>query len=416
MTNVLDFTNVLSYINPAFKCLLFDNHRIIICVGGAGSGKSVFAAQRVVIRCLKRKHRYMVVRKVQRSLRDSCVSEIINVLNDFGLHDYYEHNKSDNRIVFPHNGSEIIFEGLDDVSKKKSIFGITSIWIEEATELTLEEFRQLNLRMRGGTRSINKNIIMTLNPINQNHWIYKDFIEGQRYKSYVVHKSTYKDNVFLKDSNYVEELENLKNLNYALYQIYTLAEWAQPTGLVFDANKIFSNLKSPPDDNSADDIFYGIDFGYNNPTAIIKVIKKDQEFYLQEILYKSKLTNNDVIDFLKQNKDMFKNKIIVADCAEPDRIKEIDKAGFNIKAAKKGQNSVLYGINLLKSKNFYTNSHNTNLNKELSTYSWKLDNDGNPLEEPVDTNDHAIDAIRYAIHYHESNKGEKQVSKTRFRY
>ena len=159
------------------------------------------------------------------------------------------------------------------------------------------------------------------------------------------------------------------------------------------------------------DIFYGIDFGFNNPTALVQVTVYDGKFYVKEILYQSGLTNNALIEKLKILLKDFEDKTIYADAAEPNRIAEIELAGFNIRPAQK---NVLNGIMSVKSDNFFVTKSSANLIKELQTYSWKSDNNGNILEEPIKFNDHLVDAMRYAIYTYKNELGQSSVADINF--
>jgi phage terminase large subunit len=210
-------------INAHFFPLLSDESRYEIIFGGAGSGKSHFTAQKIILRCLdakQGKHRILVCRKVHRTIKESVFQNILSIIIELGLVGKVRANYSDLSFTFP-TGSKIIMVGLDDVVKLKSIAGITSIWIEEATELEKYDFDQLDLRLRGETSSY-KQIILTLNPIDENHWIKQTLIDTTD-KAFV-HHSTFIDNVFI-DEEYKKMLEERVALDENLYRIYVKGEW-----------------------------------------------------------------------------------------------------------------------------------------------------------------------------------------------
>jgi phage terminase large subunit len=298
-------------------------------------------------------------------------------------------------ITFPELRSQILFLGIDDPEKLKSISGITSIWVEEATELSSDDWTQVDLRLRGKTKNY-KQIILTFNPVSANHWIKKRFFDSQ-IKSKIV-QSTYKDNRFI-DSEYKQVLEHLKDEDEEYYKIYARGEWGT------HGNFIYSNwtiLKDVPD---MDEIIYGLDFGYNNPSACLKIGIKDGEYYIFDEIYRTHLTNSDLIELLKP----FAGKgTIYADSAEPNRIEEIQRAGFNIFPADK---DVKDGIDFVKRQKLLVDPKCANTLKEIEGYKWKQDKDGNSLDEPVKFADHAMDAMRYAIYTHSKGANSEIVLK-----
>ena len=235
--------------NKAFYPLLEDEHRYLILHGGAGSGKSVFAVQRYIYKILTRKQfNLLVVRNTGKTNRDSTYALFRQILIKWKLYNYFKINESDLRIKCNINGNEIIFAGLDDVEKLKSVTfskgELTDIWVEEATEIQESDFNQLDVRLRGkGTK---KQIVLTFNPIDINHWIKKRFIDRKDDNVLVMH-STYKDNDFL-DEDYKRLLESYKDTDPYYYDVYCLGNWGVLGKCVFDANKLQqrrTELKEP---------------------------------------------------------------------------------------------------------------------------------------------------------------------------
>lgn len=229
---------------PTFIPLFFDKHRYLVLKGGGGSGKSVFAARKVVERAVSEPgHRFLVVRKVGNTLRNSCFEGICSTISQFYPDSGAKINLSDMRITFP-NGSDIIFKGLDNSEKLKSIYEVTDIWIEEATELTESDFNQLDIRMRGKSKWYSQ-IIITFNPISILHWIKRRFFDVddfQKKTNIRTHESTYLDNPHLPAASRTV-LENYKDEDPYYYQVYCLGEWGVTGKTVFPAQILAERLR-----------------------------------------------------------------------------------------------------------------------------------------------------------------------------
>lgn len=231
--------------NEAFLPLYFDKHRFLVLKGGGGSGKSIFAGDKLLERATTEEgHRFLVCRKVGKTIRESCFNQLVGQLRAMNPNIGYKINRGDMRITFE-NGNEIIFSGLDDVEKLKSIYNITGIWIEEASELKESDFNQLNIRLRGKTKNY-KQIIITFNPISITHWLKRRFFDctdlpEKERKKIRTHESTYKDNRFL-DKEAVEVLEAFKYTDEYYYQVYCLGIWGVTGKSVFDSKALTERL------------------------------------------------------------------------------------------------------------------------------------------------------------------------------
>lgn len=381
-------------INTAYFDIINNRSRIVHLYGGAGSGKSVFAAQKLVVRMLSEiGHKILLVRKVARTIRASQYSLLKSLIQNSGANSYFSFKDVEMTITCLLNGNEFITAGMDDREKIKSIHGVTAIWIEEATELERKDFTQINLRLRGNTKNY-KQIILTYNPVNANHWLNKINMQNS-----VRLKTTYKDNKFI-DEEYKKVLEDLKFEDEEYYNIYTLGEWGTLKNIIFKPFEISGDF--PPE---FDEIIYGLDFGFNNKTALVEIGIRDNIFYLNELIYESRLTNADLISRMKELGIKY-NNYIYCDSSEPNRIEEIRRAGFNSHPAEK---SVKDGIDFLKRCKIFSKADNAGINAEVLSYSYKQDKDGNVLDEPVKFNDHGMDAVRYAIYSHSKNARTFQV-------
>lgn len=225
--------------NETFLPLFFDEHRYLVLRGGGGSGKSVFAGRKVWERVSSEAgHRWLVCRKVAKTLRDSCFAQLVRQGYDYYAGSGIKVNKSDMRITLG-NGSEIIFAGLDDVEKLKSIYDITGIWIEEASELEEGDFNQLDIRLRTDFPHYLQ-MILSFNPISITHWLKKRFFDNKDERA-TVHNSTYKDNRFLPEEN-IKTLEGFKDTDEYYYMVYCLNQWGVTGKTVFDGKSVSRRL------------------------------------------------------------------------------------------------------------------------------------------------------------------------------
>lgn len=240
--------------NAHFIPLLFDEHRYLVMKGGGGSGKSIFAGRKVLERVTTEPgHRFLVCRKVARTLRDSCFAQLRDQIGS-----YYQDcgavvHKGDMWIGFP-NGSEILFAGLDDVEKLKSIYNVTGIWIEEASELLEGDFNQLDIRLRTETKYY-KQIILSFNPISVTHWLKKRFFDfdiknpearAEAIAKTRVHESVYKDNRFLPEESR-RTLEAFRYTDEYYYMVYCLGQWGVTGRTVFDGKALAARLEQLPE-------------------------------------------------------------------------------------------------------------------------------------------------------------------------
>lgn len=229
--------------NPLFYPYLRDDvHRYLVFYGGAGSGKSVFTVQRFLYRLLTRPLcNVLVVRAVAATNRDSTYALFRQTISRWGLEALFSWKESDLRITCV-NGNSVIFKGLDDTEKLKSVTfpkgELTDVWIEEASEVREEDFNQLDVRLRG--KGSHKQIVLTFNPVSVLHWLKRRFFDREDPRAAVV-KSTYKDNLFL-DEDYKRTLESYRETDPYYYSVYCLGEWGVLGQTIFDARKVNQRL------------------------------------------------------------------------------------------------------------------------------------------------------------------------------
>lgn len=314
------------------------------------------------------------------------------MLSDWGWRDECTINRGNLEIEFHPTQGRLIFLGLDDVEKLKSITGITGVWVEEATELVEQDFHQVNMRLRGKTRYY-KQIMLSFNPISAEHWLKRRFFDADQKGRTRTVFTTYRDNRFL-DEEYRQELEGLRDVDLQLWRIYARGLWGVLKGLIY---KPWPVLQEWP--RAFESTFYGLDWGFNDPMALIRVDKRDGAYYVTELFYETGRTTADLIAELP-GLDVSLTDPIYCDSAEPDRIEELCRAGYNAIPAHKAQGTVKAGISMLQAAKIFSRPQNANLAREAATYKWREDKNGKLLEEPTDINNHLLDALRYAIFTH----------------
>lgn len=370
--------------------------RTIVLYGGAGSGKSRFGVQRTVLKAMRYSNRkVLVIRKVTSTIRDSIFAEFKGVLSQYKILPYCKVTETNFTITLP-NGSTFIFKGMDDPEKIKSISGIDDIVIEEATELTLDDFSQLNLRLR--SRKPYNQILLMYNPVSKANWVYKTFHEGQPPESTIVVHTTYKDNKFLPQS-YIDNLTDMMNVNPVYYRIYALGEFASLGKTVFDNWRVedFNYWDLIKQGHKA---YFGLDFGYtNDPTAFICSIvdTSNKRIYVFDEHYEQGMVNSEIASMIC-NKGYGKD-VITADSSEPKSIEELKRSGLRrVKSARKGKDSVVHGIQFIKQFEIIVHPRCKMFKMELENYTWQKDKATNEyLNKPIDEFNHLLDAFRYSL-------------------
>ena len=395
---------------PKFYPMLFDySNRWEVYMGSAGSAKSYFITQKLIIRACNEKIKILVCRRTGTTIRNTCFSLFKDILTKWKLYpEYVKIRESDFNIKFP-NGSEIIFIGLDEETKLLSLNNIGAIFIEEAFEVPKPIVEQLNLRLRGTTP--NQQIIMAFNPISKNHWLY-DFCEVNPPTSFIFNHSTYKDNPFL-NKEYVHELEELYKRNPAKARIFCDGEWGVDSeGLVLTNWRVED---FDPMELSARGLEHraGMDLGWIDKSAIIDTLydKENHIIYVFNEFYKSGCQLSELASALKEM-NLIKSKVYV-DAAEPRSIQFFKGEGINAEGCAKGKDSVKAGLMFLqdnliivhpKCKNFITELENFSYIKSKQTGEW--------TENTTHEWSHAIDACRYAYSDIYTNKKLKTLNKS----
>lgn len=382
-----------SLFSPTLFPLLLDySNRFEVYKGSAGSGKSYFITQKIIVRCINEKIKVLVCRRYGTTIRNTCFALFKEVLTKWKLIPFVKIRETDFNIKFP-NGSEIIFMGLDEETKLLSLTNIGTIFIEEVYEVPKSIVEQLNLRMRG--TNPNQQIIMAFNPISKNHWLY-DFCEVNPPQSFYFSQTTYKDNSFLS-KEYVSTLEELYVRNPAKARIYCDGDW----GINVD-NLVFHNWRVEEFDvltlaASGLEHRAGADFGYVDPTTVIDSLYDagNKRIYVFNEFYKRGCQLDEVAAAMNQM-DLHKVKIFM-DSAEPRSIDFFRRQGFNAVPCIKGQNSVKARISFLQNQEIIISPACQNLITELENFSYLLDKKTEQLtEDTTHEFSHAIDGLGYA--------------------
>ena len=360
--------------NVVFEHLDESDKKIVAEQGGTRSGKTYNILMWIIFRYSINHtgETITIVRKTFPSVRATVMRDFFDILKKYELYSEDNHSKSANEYIL--NDNLVEFISLDQPQKirgrKRDL-----LFINEANELTYEDWQQLVFRTSG-------RIVLDFNPSDEYSWIYDKVQTREDCDFYI---TTYKDNPFL-DSAIVEEIERLKETDETYWQIYGLGQRGISKATIFQ----FQESDIPED---AEFLSAGLDFGYNDPTTYVEVYRRDNSLYAKELLYRSGMTGHDIAKYLKS---IELKGIIYADSARPEIIEELRRMGLPIRPTKKGANSVHAGIDVLKRHKL--NVIGDNFVQEMRNYKWVEDRSGKLTNIPQDGNDHLIDAFRYATY------------------
>jgi len=348
--------------------------RFIVNEGGSRSSKTYSLCQLVIVYCLQNKGKVVsIIRKTFPALRATVLRDFTEILKDLGIYSLEAHNKTEQIYTFP-NGSMVEFFSVDDEQKirgrKRDI-----AWCNEANELYFDDFTQLNMRTE-------HKLIFDYNPSDNSSWLYELPPDDT-----VLIRSTYKDNPFLPQS-IRNQIEDLKRTDEALYQIYALGQKAVSKSNIY-SNWTFMTHR-PARFTS---YVYGLDFGYNHPTALMRVYWHERDIFIEPVIYESYLTTTMLIEKMGQL-NIEKEVTILADYARPEIIAEMVNSGYDVINANK---VVKKGIDYVKTFGVYC-KENKEIKREYDNYKWKKIGD-HITDEPVKLFDDAMDAVRYAVTY-----------------
>lgn len=376
--------------SPKFFPYLEDyRNRREVYMGSAGSAKSYFITQKLILKGLKSPRRILITRRYGTTIRHSAFSLFLEILKKWKIADLCHIAQSDMRINFP-NGTQLIFLGLDNEEKLLSLSSITDIFIEEAFEITRDIYEQLELRMRA--KVDDSQIFLAFNPISKKNWLY-DYVTNPPESLLYIH-STYKDNPFLPQA-YIDTIEQMEERNPSKFRIFGLGEWGvDPEGQVYTNYKImeFDVLNMPSYEKR-----YGMDLGYVDPTTIVSTMydKANGIIYIYDEYYKKGKELDEIAQDI-HNKGLSRVKIH-CDSAEPRTIKFFQTRGLRVTPAKKGAGSVESGIAFLQNNQIIVHPSCKNVINELENYVYLKDKKtGEYIEKTEHAYSHTLDALRYA--------------------
>lgn len=386
--------------NHYVKALSQVRVRIPMVMGGAGAGKSVAVAQILLHRVMLEGQSGIALRKKETDVRKSVFPLLRGLINRWNLVNYWRINKQRMHFEFLPNGAEIYCSGASDTESLKSITPTDSVlnwaWLEEANQFTISDFREIQRRVRGYSK-YPKQFWMTFNPVSKYNWLKTELIDKEE-TGIEVFKFTYKDNKFLSSDD-VEILESLAVSSPNDYRVYALGEWGEPSaGLVFPHYESITERVWEALPKDCDTIF-GIDWGYNAPTAVAEYrilrdannLKAMPKVFARQVLYRAGLLTDEVARVVKP---LAQGRYVYCDSAEPDRIQQLREAGILAKAWEK---DVLSSIDFCKRLPLYV--WGKDFEHELQSYRWVEGTD------KVDTNtpNHLIDTLRGAVWTHIKN-------------
>ena len=380
-----------SLFNDAYFPYLFDySHRYEVYYRGARSGKSVFITQKILCKACTSKRKVLIIRKYATTLKDSVFQLFIDQLKKWKIYKFCKVNMSTYTITLP-NESVLLFKGLDDPEKIKSITDITDIWTEECSELSRDEFTQLDLRLR--SQAGNLQIFVSFNPVSKQNFVYqKWFVNGTPANTLILH-TTYKDNKFLP-KEYIEALLEKQKSNPTYYKIYALGEFCTLDKLVYYNWKVedfdHTQIKGK--------LLVGLDFGYtNDPTALVASVMTDKKIYIFKEWVDTNKTNPQIAQVIKSLG--FQKSTIICDSAEPKSIQELRQNGiYAARESTKGPDSIIHGIQRLWEYEIIVHPSCTETITEFENYAWQKDKTtGEYINKPIDMFNHCMDALRYSL-------------------
>nr|DAS52400.1 MAG TPA: terminase large subunit [Caudoviricetes sp.] len=377
--------------------------RYKVVKGSRASKKSSTQSLKVIMEIMENPCvNWLVVRKTERTLRDSCFAQLKWAMRQLKVERYFKCSVSPLEITYIPTGQKILFRGLDDPLKVTSITvevgALCRLWVEEAYEIMSEDaFNRLDESIRGQLpQGMYHQVVLTFNPWSDRHWLKKRFFDEPS-ENVLALTTNYMCNEFLGESD-LALFEEMKK-NPKRYKVAGLGEWGVVDGLVYE------NWKEQ--DFSIDEVrklpgvkaIFGLDFGYTtDPTALFcgVVDAAERRLYVFDELYERALTNRAIAERVQRLG--YAKEAIIADCAEPKSITELREFGLTrARASKKGADSILNGVQRIQDYEIIVHPRCVNFLTEISQYQWEKDRFGKYTGKPEDDNNHLMDAMRYAF-------------------
>ena len=372
-----------------FKAVWNNDKRIMCCRGGARSSKTYS-----ILTCIaywlvsgffgKNHHpkgKFSIVRETLPSLRATALKDFIEILHAMDMYNQMDYRKT--LLEFHYQGREVDFFSSDDINSAK-LRGRQQLatFINEANTISYEAFNQLEMRTE-------QFLILDLNPASMESWV-KNHIEGVLFKKGIVnlHISTYKMNPFLP-SPMIEAIERLKETDDDLYKVYAEGRWIQSRNLVF---KKIHLIKKMPSEYTKE--WFGLDFGWHDATVLVRVLKQDNNLYIEQIVHKSKLEIGELADIV-HNRGI--RKIY---CDHSPRLQhQLKTRGVRTRKARKGKDAKFQGLGYIRQHKIHILEDSLETIKEFREYKYQLDENNNPTDDVLERNDHSIDATRYSLSF-----------------
>lgn len=354
------------------------NYRAIVNEGGSRSSKTYSISQLLITIALSTKKRISVVSHSLPHLKKGARKDILDILDTWQIFKEDNFNRTDNIYSFPETGSYIEFFGADEEDKVKGP-SRDILYINEANLLGHRTYTQLEMRTT-------ETVFMDLNPSEEYSWVYT---EADKEGNKRIH-STYRNNLTHLSKATVNSIESLKDADENMWQVFGLGLRGKSSETIYTHYRTCTAVPYG-------EVAYGLDFGYNHPTALIKCTFADDGVYVEEVLYESRLTTNELADRIKALGIV--SDEIYCDHSRPETIEELSRCGLNVHNANK---DVFEGISKVKSMPLFIHQEALNTLTEIRNYKWKIDKDGKVVkpEQPIKILDDAMDAMRYAIYTH----------------
>ncbi|MBD8934761.1 MAG: PBSX family phage terminase large subunit [Anaeroglobus sp.] len=406
-----DVVNIADIVGKGYGEFWRFKGRYKVVKGSRASKKSSTQSLRVIYEIVSNPViNWLVVRKTERTLRDSCFAQLKWAMRRLHVEKYFRCSVSPLEITYIPTGQKILFRGLDDPLKVTSITVdsgcLCRLWIEEAYEITKEDdFNRLDESIRGQLpEGMYHQVVLTFNPWSDRHWLKKRFFDTPS-SNVLAMTTNYRCNEFLSQSDLLLFEEMKKNPRR--YAVAGEGDWGVVDGLVYEnwKEQVFdtSEITRRATVKSA----FGLDFGYtNDPSAFVCLLVDEtaREIYVFDEMYQKGMSNDDIGEELLRRG--YSKERIRADSAEPKSIAYLRKKYLRrIRAAKKGPDSIMAGVTLIQDYTIIIHPSCVNFITEISNYTWATDKFDNKINKPVDDFNHLMDAMRYAMEDFDGRKG-----------